>query len=48
VKRENSGTWHNGFGTGVYFSPSDMALLQIKEGYSSEGFYTYVNFSLTF
>jgi hypothetical protein len=48
VKRENSGTWHNGFGTGVYFSPSDMALLQIKEGYSSEGLYTYVNFSLTF
>jgi hypothetical protein len=37
-----------GGGAGVYFSPSDMALLQIKEGYSIEGFYRYVNFSLTF
>jgi hypothetical protein len=35
-------------GAGVYFSPSDMALLKIKEGFSSEGFYTYVNFSLNF
>jgi len=48
VKQENSSTWHNGVGAGVYFSPSDMALLKIKEGFSSEGFYTYVNFSLNF
>lgn len=48
VKQENSATWHNGVGAGAYFSPSDMALLKIKEGFSSEGFYTYVNFTLNF
>jgi hypothetical protein len=44
----SSSVWHNGFGAGVYFSPSDMALLQFKEGYSKEGWYPYLNFSLTF
>jgi hypothetical protein len=48
VKHENSGGWHNGVGAGAYFSPSDMALLQVKGGYSKEGFYPYVSFSLTF
>lgn len=43
-----SSLWHNGVGAGVYFSPSDMALLQVKTGYSNEGWYPYINFSLTF
>lgn len=47
-KREASAGWHNSVGAGVYFSPSDMALLQIKGAVSSDGFYPYVNFSLTF
>ncbi|MDB5005516.1 MAG: hypothetical protein JWQ34_3741 [Mucilaginibacter sp.] len=48
VKGEHSTEWHNGFGGGMYFSPSDMALFQVKGGYSKEGFYPYINFSLTF
>jgi len=47
-KREVSGGWHNAFGGGMYFSPSDMALLQLRGAFSSDGFYPYVNFSLTF
>ncbi len=45
---ESNSVWHNGVGAGVYFSPSDMALLQIKAGYSAEGWYPTLNFSLTF
>ncbi|GAB3902863.1 metallophosphoesterase [Mucilaginibacter boryungensis] len=48
VKREFSTEWHNSFSGGIYISPSDMALFQLKGGYSKEGFYPYVNFSLTF
>ncbi|RFZ84247.1 hypothetical protein DYU05_01045 [Mucilaginibacter terrenus] len=44
----SNAVWHNGFGVGAYFSPSDMALLQLKAGYSKEGWYPYVNFKLTF
>jgi hypothetical protein len=43
-----SSKWHNGVGAGVYFSPADMALFQIKGGYSREGWYPYVNLTLTF
>ncbi|WP_448697517.1 BamA/TamA family outer membrane protein [Mucilaginibacter sp. AW1-3] len=45
---QSNAVWHNGFGAGVYFSPSDMALLQVKTGYSVEGWYPYINFTLTF
>ncbi|MBC7398784.1 MAG: BamA/TamA family outer membrane protein, partial [Mucilaginibacter sp.] len=48
VKGETSNEWHHGFGGGMYFSPSDMALFKIKGGYSKEGFYPYINFSVTF
>jgi hypothetical protein len=48
VKNEVSNQWHNSVGGGIYFAPSDMALLQFKGGYSKEGFYPYVNFKLTF
>jgi len=45
---QSNAVWHNGFGAGVYFSPSDMGLLQAKMGYSVEGWYPSVNFTLTF
>lgn len=48
VKNENANGWHNSVGGGIYFSPSDMALFQFKGGYSKEGFYPYINISLTF
>jgi outer membrane protein assembly factor BamA len=44
----SNSVWHNGVGAGLYFSPSDMALLQFKAGYSTEGWYPSANFSLTF
>jgi hypothetical protein len=47
-KRQESGSWHNSLGGGIYFAPANMALLQIKGAFSSDGFYPYVNFSLTF
>jgi len=48
VNREYSNEWHHSFGGGMYFAPSDMALMQVKGGFSKEGFYPYFNFSLTF
>jgi hypothetical protein len=48
VQGETSNEWHHGFGGGMYFSPSDMALFKVKGGYSKEGFYPYINFSVTF
>ena len=48
VKSETSNEWHHSFGGGMYFAPSDMSLLQLKGGYSKEGFYPYINFKLTF
>ncbi|HEY2350634.1 MAG TPA: BamA/TamA family outer membrane protein, partial [Puia sp.] len=45
-KNEYSNRWHNGTGIGLYFSPAQMAVLQIVAAHSVEGWYPY--FSLGF
>jgi hypothetical protein len=42
VKNEDSKTWHQGIGGGLYFSPVQMAVFQVQMGYSNEGWYPYV------
>jgi hypothetical protein len=45
-KSEYSNRWHNGTGIGLYFSPAQMAVIQIVAAHSVEGWYPY--FSLGF
>ena len=45
-KNEYSHQWHNGTGIGLYFSPAQMAVIQIVAAHSVEGWYPY--FSLGF
>jgi hypothetical protein len=48
VKNENSSTWHNGYGGGVYFAPARIAVLQAVAGHSSEGWYPYISLGFRF
>lgn len=41
-KNESSNTWHQGVGGGLYFAPAQMAVIQVKAGYSNEGWFPYV------
>ncbi|THU41122.1 hypothetical protein FAM09_03135 [Niastella caeni] len=41
-KNESSSTWHQGVGGGLYFAPAQMAVIQVKAGYSNEGWFPYV------
>lgn len=41
-KNESSHTWHQGVGGGLYFAPAQMAVIQVKAGYSNEGWFPYV------
>jgi outer membrane protein assembly factor BamA len=41
-KNESSRTWHQGVGGGLYFAPAQMAVIQVKAGYSNEGWFPYV------
>jgi outer membrane translocation and assembly module TamA len=45
-KNDYSQQWHNGTGIGLYFSPAQMAVIQIVAAHSVEGWYPY--FSLGF
>jgi hypothetical protein len=45
-KNDYSNQWHNGTGVGLYFSPAQMAVIQIVAAHSVEGWYPY--FSLGF
>jgi outer membrane protein assembly factor BamA len=41
-KNESSNMWHQGVGGGLYFSPVQMAVIQVLAGYSNEGWYPYI------
>lgn len=47
VKGENSGTWHNGTGAGIYFAPASLTVIQVIAGHSNEGWYPYISFNFT-
>jgi hypothetical protein len=41
-KNESSNMWHQGVGGGLYFSPVQMAVIQVLAGHSNEGWYPYI------
>jgi hypothetical protein len=42
VKNESSRVWHHGVGGGIYFAPAQLAVFQVKAGWSKEGWFPYV------
>jgi hypothetical protein len=47
IKGEDSNTWHNGTGAGIYFAPASLTVIQIIAGHSNEGWYPYITFNFT-
>jgi len=47
-KEDHSNQWHNGVGGGIFFSPAQLALIQIIISYSSEGVYPLLTFGFRF
>jgi len=47
IKGEHTNTWHQGTGTGIYFAPASLTVIQIIAGHSSEGWYPYISFNFT-
>ena len=47
-KNESSNMWHQGVGGGLYFSPVQMAVIQVLAGYSNEGWYPYITMGFRF
>jgi hypothetical protein len=43
VDGQNSNTWHQGVGGGLYFSPASLTILQVLAGHSNEGWYPYIS-----
>jgi len=43
VKDEQSDKWHQGVGSGVYFAPASLTVIQVIAGHSKEGWYPYVS-----
>ncbi|QKJ29254.1 hypothetical protein HQ865_05630 [Mucilaginibacter mali] len=43
VSGENSETWHQGAGGGLYFSPATLTVVQVLAGHSTEGWYPYIS-----
>jgi hypothetical protein len=48
VKNDDSHQWHNGTGIGLYFSPAQIAVVQIVAGHSVEGWYPYLSLGFRF
>jgi Calcineurin-like phosphoesterase/Omp85 superfamily domain len=48
AKGDYSGQWHNGTGVGLYFSPAQMAVIQVVAGHSAEGWYPYLSLGFRF
>jgi hypothetical protein len=47
-KNDRSNEWHNGVGGGLYFSPAQVALIQLVVSYSVEGWYPLLSFGFRF
>jgi hemolysin activation/secretion protein len=48
VDDEQSATWHQGIGGGLYFAPAKLAVLSVVAGHSSEGWYPYITLGFRF
>lgn len=48
IKGENSRSWHQGAGGGLYFAPAKLAVISIVAGYSNEGWYPYITFGFRY
>ena len=47
-KNEYSAKWHNGTGGGLYFTPAQLAVIQLMVGHSTEGWYPYLSLGFRF
>jgi hypothetical protein len=45
---ENSSTWHDGYGGGLYFLPAQLIIVQAVVGFSHEGAYPYISAGFRF
>ena len=45
---DQSNTWHQGVGGGVYFAPASLALFRFVMGHSNEGWYPYLSINFRF
>ncbi|NEU07432.1 BamA/TamA family outer membrane protein [Flavihumibacter sp. R14] len=48
VKDEDSNKWHQGVGAGLYFAPVRRIVIRGVAGYSTEGWYPYINLGFRF
>ncbi|HEY8918194.1 MAG TPA: BamA/TamA family outer membrane protein [Chitinophaga sp.] len=48
AKGESSGTWHDGYGGGLYFSPVNMFIITATVANSPEGLLPYITFGFKF
>lgn len=45
---DQSDTWHNGAGGGIYFVPAQLAIFRVMAGHSTEGWYPYISMGIRF
>lgn len=45
---DQSDTWHNGVGGGVYYVPAQLAVFRLMAGHSVEGWYPYISLGIRF
>jgi outer membrane translocation and assembly module TamA len=48
TKGEQSNSWHDGYGGGIYLVPADLVIFQALIGHSKEGTYPYISFGVEF
>lgn len=47
-ERDNSETFHNGVGGGIYYIPAQLAVFRLVAGHSTEGWYPYLSLGIRF
>jgi hypothetical protein len=45
---DQSDTWHNGAGGGIYYVPAQLAIFRLMAGHSTEGWYPYISMGIRF
>ena len=48
TSNDQSNTWHNGVGGGIYYAPAQLAVIRVIAGHSTEGWYPYISLGLRF
>ena len=48
TSNDQSDTWHNGVGGGIYYAPAQLAVIRVIAGHSTEGWYPYISLGVRF